>query len=85
MRTEKELWELVLKYQNLYRFGLCRWVTDLHATDAITYAELEFLRGKIKSYMPQPTYSGYCWQPFNIEPRINWINERIKQIENETI
>lgn len=86
MRSEKELWELVLNRTGWFQFGLCRWVYNLMYYDAITYEERLLLKSVLYKHLPKPKFpSVYCWTINDIQPRINWINERIKQIENETI
>jgi hypothetical protein len=86
MRTEKELWQLVLSRQDLFQFGLCRWVYSLRYNDVITYDEHLLLKSILYKHLPEPKFPiVYCWEICKIQPRIDWINERIKQIENETI
>ncbi len=86
MRSEKELWELVLSRQEWFNWGLCQWVSDLRNSRFINEKERLLLENKMKSFLPAtPRMNGYVWVIGDMQPRIDWINERIKQIENETI
>jgi hypothetical protein len=85
MRTEKELWELVLSRQDLFWVGLCTWINVLANSGVINVKEWKFLHKTLRFNLPEKCENGWCWKPSKIQPRIDWINERIKQLENETI
>jgi hypothetical protein len=85
MRTEKELWELVLSRQDLFRTGLCLWIRFLEIDDLISAEEEDYLILKLKEKNPYlKRVNAYLWEDGKIKPRIDWINKRIKQIENES-
>ena len=84
MRTEKELWQLVLSRQNLFKLGLCLWVNEVYFKGEILKSEFDYLRMVLDNNLPVKDSWGWCWELGKIQPRIDWINERIKQIENET-
>lgn len=85
MRREKELWQLVLSRQDLFWSGLCNWVYKLLEKRIINENEFVLLKNVMTCKLPERFGSAYSWIPCDIQPRINWINERIKQLENETI
>lgn len=85
MRTEKELWELVLSRTDLFETGLCGWANELWAKDLVTDEEFLLLKSELKDNLPEKKYGlleMFCWPPFKIAPRIEWIKNRIKQLEN---
>ena len=82
MRTEKELWELVLNNKGLFYTGLCGWVRDVYYAGWIESHEEWALKASLRRNLPPKVFDGsFCWPIFSIEPRIDWINERIKQLE----
>lgn len=84
MRSEKELWELVLSRTDLFRTGLCYWIKALQDVAKLSSEEYWGLRKILIGNLPKKTpKSHYRWPPFKIEPRIEWIKNRIKQLENE--
>jgi hypothetical protein len=85
MRTEKELWQLVLSRQDLFEKSLCIWLACMVGNIIINYKEFMFLKKKLVENRPRNSRGAYFWTEDELQPRIDWINERIKQIENETI
>jgi hypothetical protein len=84
MRSEKELWELVLSRQDLFKTGLCFWISTLRFEDLISPDEQDLLIFKLEESNPILQVDDvYLWKKWQIQPRIDWINERIKQIDDE--
>lgn len=47
------------------------------------FEEYYFILGLIDTCKPKKMYDDrYYWNPSDTKPRINWINKRIKEIEN---
>jgi hypothetical protein len=78
MRTEKELFELMLTRPDLFNYGLCNWVRLLYGIDLITCDECVLLLNYLKA--SEPTKRMYWWQPCKIEPRIEWIKQQIEKL-----
>lgn len=79
MRTEKELWELVLSRQDLFTGGLCTWIGDMRILGLITEEEWDLISNSV--YAKRIGKKIYWIGPeFEIQPRIDWINERIKEL-----
>lgn len=85
MRTEKELWELVLKYPDYIELGVCCCVRHLFFNmNEMEHEEYVILRKSLEINLPPKRHGSlYCWETFQLQPRIDWINERIKQLEDE--
>lgn len=83
MRTEKELWEQVLSRTDLFVTGLCRWVDSLRLLGVISSEEESILDLSLVCNLPDYKVSRYSYPPGEIKPRIEWIKNRIKQLENE--
>lgn len=83
MRSEKELWELVLSRTDLFETGLCHWVFTMRLEVVINIGEFWLLKEGLDSLPKDREFGFYCWPPFKIEPRIEWIKNRIKQLEDE--
>jgi hypothetical protein len=84
MRTTKELLELMLTRQDLFWFGLCQWAGFMYNRGYFDLEELARIDDLIKS---NPTLrrrvlgAVYYWPEGELQPRINWINKRIKELE----
>jgi hypothetical protein len=78
MRTEKELFELMLTRQDLFTDGLCCWVISMWAEEYITVPECGLLLNYLKA--SEPTKGMYWWKPCKIEPRIEWIKQQIEKL-----
>jgi hypothetical protein len=83
MRTEKELWELVLSGQDFFEDGVCTWIELMCDLDIITYDEFAFLKNSLYENKPKDKCRAYFWQSGELQSRIDWINERIKQLEEQ--
>jgi hypothetical protein len=83
MRTEKELWQLVLSRQDLFEEGLCLWILNLRFVNEINLFEYRTLRQSLSKNLPFYSPDLFCWFRDDIQPRIDWINERIKQLDDE--
>lgn len=89
MRDIKTLLKILLQQvckKNQDEFtGMCGEVGLLHRKDIITYKEAESLIEYIEDLEPENVYfhTGYYWCPGLKEPRIEWINKRIKIEEYE--
>lgn len=82
-RSEKELWEAVLIRESFFSIGLCDWTWTLALEYYFNPEEYSILRVSMKKNLPIAKVKGFCWTKGLIEPRIEWIKERIKQLENE--
>ena len=80
MRTTKELLELMLKHQELFKVGLCYLAFDLYDDDLITRAEYLLLRQYIKENKPENADDTFYWEKGKIAPRIEWINQQIEKL-----
>ena len=87
MRTEKELWQLVLSRQDLFEDGICNWAWSVHENGLMTFHEYDRLMNMLdlNDFNIDKYNFLYWFKPYELQPRIDWINERIKQLENETI
>lgn len=87
-RTIKELLQLMLDEQHLFRSGLCSWANDIFYKSKMSFGEKEILTDYIKNNRPSMFSSidafknrktSFYWKENNIEPRIKWINKHIKK------
>ena len=77
MKTTKELLQLMLDRQDLFRSGLCGWAGNLYIEDAITSNEYNSLMKFIA--IKNPASAGnYWWKRGEIEPRIEWIKQQLE-------
>ena len=83
MRSEKELWELVLTEQDIFDYGLCHWVRYMYWKQLISLEERKLLLSSLEENLPEKREDEYCWKPCEIQPRIDWIKNRIKQLEHD--
>lgn len=80
MRSEKELWEVVLSRLDLFELGLCIWITKCYNDKLISLDEIEFLLNKLDHLRTYSTSRYWIAPKYELQPRIDWINERIKQL-----
>ncbi len=89
MRNIKELLEVMLNNQQLFKTGLCYWATCLLRNNIhINWNEYCILHSYIKANRPSQ-YSSfnafktrnslYYWEYKDIAPRIAWIKKHIKK------
>ena len=79
MRTEKELFELMLTRQDLFIAGLCNWIKNMYFKRLITIEEYGLIRNYIKKNEPLCGYN-YWWKKGEIKPRIEWIKQQIEKL-----
>jgi hypothetical protein len=90
MRSIKELLELMLQHQELFKSGLCHWVGRLHCHGVylISFDEYYVLKRYIKENRPSKYFSlvaykhrnsDFYWELGCIHPRIKWIKKHIKK------
>jgi hypothetical protein len=77
MRSTKTLLKLLLKNQHLFSDGLCSWPHNLYYNDIILEDEKDILLDYIHRYLPPLKYVYFLWKPYNITPRIKWIEYHI--------
>lgn len=80
MRTEKELWELVLSRPDLFDKCLCFWIIELKYADAISIGEFMVLDDILLSEMNRIGRGYFIGPPYDIKPRIDWIKKRIESL-----
>jgi hypothetical protein len=89
MRTEKELFKLMLERQDQFAKGLCLWVSLLNYSRIITFEECCLLEEYIHNNRPSMFSSlsafknrrgYYYWNKGDITPRIKWINKQIEKL-----
>lgn len=83
MRTIKELLQLMLDNQDMFPDGLCWWASALYNAQYISSEEYTALKKYILENKPDHVDTRYWWRACDIEPRIAWIEEQIKKLENE--
>jgi hypothetical protein len=83
-RSIKELLELMLSHQSLFRDGLCVYIYAMYVKDLITFLEYEILKNYLHKNKPKHTYNVLHWWPVGeIQPRIEWINKQLEKLSNE--
>ena len=84
MRKNKELLQVFLDNQHLFKTGICGWVMDLYIEGAISFEERMYLLGLIRKNEPVLTKIGlqgdglYYWEKGNIKPRIKWLKKHLR-------
>ena len=61
--------------------GLCRLSENLFVTDVITEEEYGTILKYLDENLPTKQKNGYCWRMGSKTPRIKWLNEQIKLLE----
>jgi hypothetical protein len=74
-RSIKQILELMLKHQHLFRDGLCMWASRLYSYGVISPKEYI----KLKAYLRynEPNLKLYWFERGDIHPRIKWIEKQI--------
>ena len=89
MRNIKELLQVMLDNQNLFKEGLCCWNTELYLSCLITMEERDTLRDYILNNRPSmfssieafvSRNSCYYWKCGDVKPRIKWLNRQINKL-----
>ena len=87
-RSIKELLQLMLDNQNLFREGLCSWSGELYfIKNKISYKEYDLLYNYINKNAPFSykinifNTSAYFWKKGDIKPRIEWLKKHINKIK----
>lgn len=83
MRKEKELLKLMLDNKDLFLTGLCGWVVSMTENKIITVEEAVYILNYILLRIPHSRnwQQYYRWPEGQIEPRIAWINDQIKRLD----
>jgi hypothetical protein len=89
MRTEKEIFELMLDNKHLFEIGICTWSFRLNIHGLISNSEYLLLVKYMEKNRPskyssisafRSRGSSFYWAPHKIKPRIKWINQQIKKL-----
>lgn len=94
MRSNKELLDIFLNNQNLFKYGICQWTSVLKWKALITIEEESYLLKLVKEnrpifrfknyfYNPDKINEGYkpdyyYWKSGFINPRIKWLKKYLK-------
>ena len=81
----KEIFEKMIANQHLFESGMCSWAQAMYIKGALTYKEYAELRDYIRNNRPKKVMAmsvltGFWFQPCDIKPRIDWINEQILKL-----
>jgi hypothetical protein len=98
MRTEKELLIILRNHleheaSNGIPFGICHEIDILFAVDTITSKEYYVLQKYMRLHRPKrgkhynPSYftTPYWWPKTLLKPRLNWLNDQIKNYHKPKI
>lgn len=80
MRTEKELWEVVLDHPELFYKSLCFWLIKLDLENIITVQEYEFLDKILDDESDRIGIGYFIGKKHEIQPRIDWIKKRMEEL-----
>lgn len=79
MRNERELFELMLEHQDLFKFGMCLWIINLWINKIFQENELKLIHDYLEQNKPKN--SRPHWFPIDeLQPRIEWINQQIEKL-----
>jgi hypothetical protein len=88
-RNIKELLQLMLDNQDLFKEGLCSWLGELYfIKNKISYKEYNLLYDYIYKNAPFPykinifSARAYYWKKGDIKPRIKWLKKHINKIKD---
>jgi hypothetical protein len=88
-RSIKQLLQVMLANQDLFKTGLCNWAVQLEIWSIISEKEEIFLKQYIWKNRPSKWLSvdafkrrndTYYWKYGDIKPRIKWIKKHIKKL-----
>ena len=84
MKSNKEILELMLENQHLFREGLCQWAFDTcvrNGLNAEAYNNIDWYIYKNRPINLRTLFNTtYYWDPRNKSPRIKWIKKHIKKL-----
>lgn len=82
MRTNKQLVQLVLdSFPKYFTSGLCGVLVKMHTDNILSAYEWCTLRDLFEKHKPSKGYSRvYWWEPHNLKPRIEFLNNLLKQL-----
>ena len=84
MRSEKELFELMLEHKDFFSTGICDWIFELWITDLITLEEYSLITYYLDTYQVLNLSDCLYWFPKGeIEPRIEWIKQQIEKLSKD--
>lgn len=79
--------ETLLENTELFRDGLCGWSYHLFVKGLIKRGELNIFTDLLETTLPSnievDNLERYSWEPGEVEPRIQWIEDQISVIKNE--
>jgi hypothetical protein len=79
MRTEKQLFQLMLEHQDLFFGGLCGWVDRMYYSSLINDKEYSLMAKYLNKN--KPLDAKRFWFPSGeIAPRIKWIKQQIEKL-----
>lgn len=83
--TQLKVLKLLLDNPEMFESGMCGWVYRLHVKNKITKIELALFDELLEDSLPKRDVEEdwFSWEPGKIEPRLKWIEEQIKIIEDE--
>jgi hypothetical protein len=84
MKSNKEILELMLENQHLFKAGLCQWAFDTCIKNNISMKEYDNIDWYIYKNRPMNLRTlfntTYYWYPRDKSPRIKWIKKHIKKL-----
>lgn len=92
-----ENWDSVIPY-GIKLNGICQACYYMQLNSSITYVQHEALMKFLDEELPKRKYQlerllngefitvkgdAFCWKPFSLKPRLNWLDKQIKKLEHE--
>lgn len=78
IRKHKELLQVFLDNQDLFKIGLCSWTANLLVKSKINRKEYLYLSAIIEENEIESIYGSYYWEPKKIKPRIKFLKKHLK-------
>jgi hypothetical protein len=77
IRPPKELLQVFLDNQDIFLTGLCAWAHGMFLEGNITEEEEKYIGCLIQQH---PDYNPLLliWEPYKIQPRIDWLKENLQ-------
>jgi hypothetical protein len=93
-RPVRELLNIMLLNDNLFKSGLCQWSYSLYSKDRITYAEMKLLTQYINDNKPSVfssidvfllrlLRSDYIWLKGRKQVRVKWLKKHFRKLLKE--